>query len=735
MTISTSVVICAYTEKRWDQLVAAVESVQAQDEPVDQIVLVVDNHDRLLSKASERWPMLTVVANQGPQGLSEARNTGIEASSGDIVLFLDDDAVADPDWAGLLTAPYADAAILGVGGSAQPVWQQPPPMWWPREFGWVVGCSYRGQPTSVSRVRNLMGCNMSVRRSVLRAVGGFDTGLGRTPDSPLGCEETELCIRAQAHFPQGRFMLEPKAVVHHAVPAERASWPYFRARCRAEGISKARVVRSVGRTAALSAESAYVRRVLPIGVLHNLGRGLRGDLAALARAGVIVAGLAFTVAGFLKVRWTRPAGPPHEFGSTLRNFNAGAGAGAAPILPLVIDLNSPLGAIDARRAGQPPYASALCLLTRDGVPVTKVRLDLPEPVMDGEQIEAGLRSVLGPEVTGQPTQAPRDLPTDVAGRAVTVVVATRDRPDLLVKCIESVFAGRVIPDRLVVVDNAPSTDATAKLVARLARAEPRLGYVREDRPGLARAHNAGLPYVRTELVAFTDDDVLVDPRWLERLVEAFAGDDRVGCVTGLIAPQELDTLPQQWVEGNATFDKGLQRRTFDNAEHRPADPLFPLTAGVLGSGANMAFRTADLRARGGFDKALGTGTPAMGGDDLSAFYDVITAGQRFVYEPAAIVLHRHYREYSALRRQTYGYGAGLGAYLTRCVLRDPRAAWVLLRHAPAASRRARRILTPPAIPGLPPYPRDLTLQQWRGMVSGPWRYLRSRQHTRQRADT
>ena len=237
MAVTTSVVICAYTEKRWDQLVAAVDSVQAQDEPVSEIVLVIDHHDELLRRASQRWPTLTVLANSGPQGLSAARNTGIEASTGDIVLFLDDDATADPDWAGRLTAPYADPTILGVGGSAQPVWQSPPPAWWPREFGWGVGCSYRGQPTTVARVRNLMGCNMSLRRSVLDAVGGFDTGLGRTPDSPLGCEETELCIRAQALFPEGRFLLEPRAVVHHAVPAERASWLYFRARCRAEGIS------------------------------------------------------------------------------------------------------------------------------------------------------------------------------------------------------------------------------------------------------------------------------------------------------------------------------------------------------------------------------------------------------------------------------------------------------------------------------------------------------------------
>jgi hypothetical protein len=184
-----------------------------------------------------------------------------------------------------------------------------------------------------------------------------DVGLGRTPDSPLGCEETELCIRTQARFPQGRFLLQPRAVVHHAVSAERASWPYFRACCRVEGISKTRVARNVGQTAALSAESAYVRRVLPAGVLHKLGRGPHGDLAALARAGAIAAGLTFTATGFLKIRWTRPAGPPQGVGSTLRNFHSAAGA--EPVLPLVIEVNGPIGAIDARQSGQPPHASAL----------------------------------------------------------------------------------------------------------------------------------------------------------------------------------------------------------------------------------------------------------------------------------------------------------------------------------------------------------------------------------------
>jgi hypothetical protein len=147
----------------------------------------------------------------------------------------------------------------------------------------------------------------------------------------------------------------------------------------------------------------------------------------------------------------------------------------------------------------------------------------------------------------------------------------------------------------------------------------------------------------------------------------------------------------------------------------------------------MAFRTGYLHERGGFDAALGAGTVALGGDDLAAFYDVVSSGHRLVYEPAAVVLHQHHRDYPSLRRQAYGYGAGLGAHLTRCLLHDPQMLLVLLRHGPFARRRAAQILRPPTVTGLPPYPDDLRRQQRRGLVAGPWRYLQSRRvHHRSR---
>lgn len=198
----------------------------------------------------------------------------------------------------------------------------------------------------------------------------------------------------------------------------------------------------------------------------------------------------------------------------------------------------------------------------------------------------------------------------------------------------------------------------------------------------------------------------------------------------MIAPLELETHTQQVIEAHAGFNKGFGRRLFDPAADHRDDVLFPFAAGQFGSGANMAFDTAYLRSVGGFDAALGAGTVALGGDDLAAFYDVIATGHQLVYEPAAIVSHRHHRDADALRRQAYGYGAGLSAHLTRCVINDPRVAFTMLRKVPPALRRAARIARPEASTELPEPPPSLTWHHLRGMAAGPVRYVRSRRAER-----
>jgi GT2 family glycosyltransferase len=434
------------------------------------------------------------------------------------------------------------------------VWEGSVPSWWPDEFGWVVGCSYRGQPTSTAPVRNLMGCNMSLRRTALQAVGGFDAALGRGSDNALDCEETELCIRARQLIPDGQFIFEPKAVVQHWVPGSRASWSYFLARCQAEGASKARVASAVGQAAALSEEKHYTRRVLPAGIARNIRDGLAGDLAAFARAGAIFTGVSVTSLGFISARTAPPARRPSQ------SDDHDAPTTVPPVLPLIVNLNEPLPEIDALPPGDGKrYAAADCLVFLDGNPLARVRLDLTggslttEQVAEqlwqrlGEQNMAHRRSTSGPVPHSLPPEGlasewPSEAPLPFLAKAA-VIVASKDRPAMLQQCLESILNGAVRPERLIVVDNASASSATAELVRQLAAQDPTVHYVREEVPGLARAHNAAMPYVNSPVVAFTDDDVVADEQWLRRIVQTFESDESVICVTGMIAPRDLDTPP------------------------------------------------------------------------------------------------------------------------------------------------------------------------------------------------
>jgi O-antigen biosynthesis protein len=279
------------------------------------------------------------------------------------------------------------------------------------------------------------------------------------------------------------------------------------------------------------------------------------------------------------------------------------------------------------------------------------------------------------------------------------------------------------------VDNDPVSGRTAALVG--ARPEASLRYAREPRRGLAAAHNRGLEVAQGSIVAFTDDDVVVDARWLAEVAGAFATGDNVGCVTGLIMPAELATQAQLRLEAHGRFGKGFQPRLVDRGEHRPDDPLFPFATGRLGSGANMSFRADLLRELGGFDPAAGVGTVARGGDDLASFLAVLAAGHALAYQPSAIVWHRHRRDQAALRRQAFGYGVGLGAYLASIPLNHPALVGQALRRArtglayaldPAPPRNARA--------GGGSWPRELVWAQRCGLALGPLAYGVSRWRSR-----
>lgn len=294
-----AVVICAYTEDRWDDTLAAVASVQDQQPPPQELIVVVDHNPALADRLADHLPGVRVVANRHEPGLSGARNTGVELAGSDVVVFLDDDAAAQPGWLAALASHYADPDVLGVGGRIDAAWHTARPPWFPAEFDWVVGCSYTGQVPGP--VRNLIGANASFRRELF-ADGGFVTGFGRSSGVllPLGCEETEFCIRVARTRPDGVFILDDAAAVRHRVPAARETFSYFLSRCYSEGLSKAQVTQVAGAATGLSSERSYSMVTLPRGVVRNLGQALRGDIAGLSRAAVIVIGLAWTTAGYVR---------------------------------------------------------------------------------------------------------------------------------------------------------------------------------------------------------------------------------------------------------------------------------------------------------------------------------------------------------------------------------------------------------------------------------------------------
>lgn len=435
------------------------------------------------------------------------------------------------------------------------------------------------------------------------------------------------------------------------------------------------------------------------------------------------------------------------------------GAGP-PAPPAAADPGEP-----ARRARQ-----ALVLVRLHGQPLGLVvlRLDDPDPAgawtaavagslatavaeharQDGLSQQLDLWNGVGWNGAGSPEPRCRRARRAAlsASPPASVVVATHERPDRLRRCLDSLLSQSYPEFEIVVVDNAPRSDATFRLLREAFAGERRVRYVREDEQGLGAAHNGGLAVARGDILAFTDDDVLADRHWLAEMVSPFVEDPAVAAVTGLILPAELETPAQLMLEAHGRFTKGFAPRRFDLAANRPGDRLFPFAAGRLGSGANMAFEAAHLRRLGGFDPALGTGTAAKGGDDLDAIYRTIASGRTLAYQPGAIVWHHHRRELPALQRQAYGYGVGLGAYLAALAVREPRQVLAMLARLPSAGAYAISHTAPGAVSGgdvaarldgVPPWPARLSRLQRRGLLGGPFAYARSRlnhaRHARSRS--
>jgi GT2 family glycosyltransferase len=306
---------------------------------------------------------------------------------------------------------------------------------------------------------------------------------------------------------------------------------------------------------------------------------------------------------------------------------------------------------------------------------------------------------------------------------VTVAVCTRDRTAELAVCLDALLEVEYPTLDLLVIDNAPSAEDTARL---LASRYPGVRYVCEPRPGLDWARNRAIREARGEILAFTDDDAVVDRAWLTALVRVFTADPEAMAVTGLVVPFELQTTAQQRFERYGGFGRGCEREWYSVARHPDRADILHIGAGLYGTGANMAYRREVFERIGEFDPALDVGTVTHGGGDLDMFFRVVHHGLLLVYEPAAIVRHRHRRTEAELRQQLTGWGSGFYAYLARNLARTPRARGAILRFGVWYfwRRYLRRLVAGPGARGA--VPRRLVLAELRGALSGVSRYRRAR---------
>lgn len=296
----------------------------------------------------------------------------------------------------------------------------------------------------------------------------------------------------------------------------------------------------------------------------------------------------------------------------------------------------------------------------------------------------------------------------------TVAVCTRERPALLSRCLDSIFA---LPDdgqEVIVIDSGPESGATAEVAGRY----PAARYIVEKKIGLSRARNRAVREASHEVIAFTDDDAVVDPAWLRALLRNF--DDRlVLCATGLTTPAELETKAQEWHEKHSPFGRGYRRIVHDSAS------LSPGAAGRAGAGVNMALRRSVLRDVGPFDEALDPGTASRSGGDNDIFYRILAGGYRIVYDPHALSRHFHRKNMDELQKAFYGYGTGVYAAWTRQLLIDRdatvlhnAAAWLFKYQIPGLVRSLLRRADC--------VPTELILAELRGCLRGPSAYFAAR---------
>jgi glycosyltransferase involved in cell wall biosynthesis len=763
------VTVAVCTRDRTDDLADCLAALKRLDHPALDL-LVVDNAptaDATERLVRERHPRVRYCREPRP-GLDWARNRAIREARGEIVAFTDDDVQVDPGWAGAIAALFAEhPEVEAVTGLVAPVeLETEAQVLFESYGGFGRGCQRRwfhappaGGGPSINHHgagRFGTGANMAFRRSLFERIGPFDPALD-VGTVTNGGGDLEMFFRVLA---SGLTLVyEPRALVRHR---HRRDYPRLRQQIANNGVGFYSFLVRVA-----LADPRQRIQCLRFGIWWFGWWSLRRLVKSFLDPGgfprdLILAELWGSLAGLSRYRRARRAAA-----AIAQDFQD-QGQDGEELPPLAAPQPPPLALrpmavrlVDCDRltplADVEGYAAVRVFFTRRGrlrghvdiahygepIDAARLRDEIAPGVAKALLEEAGERGIpamtaifremaprpLDPSPLPSPRPEEGERRTGVRG-PVSIVVATRNRPEALRECLASLVAQRSLPTarparpvEIVVVDNDPASGLTPPVAADF----PGVVLVSEPRPGLSYARNRGIVASRGEIVVATDDDVVAPPGWLEALLAPFARED-VAAVTGNVLPRELETEAQRLFEAYGGLGRGYRRREYGRPffdGFRRAVPTWE-----LGATANAAFRAslfADPRI-GLLDEALGAGMPTGVGEDTYLFYRILEAGLTLVYEPSAWVWHRHRLEPEAFRRQIFAYSKGHVAYHLTTLLRDgdPRALVRILFELPRAHARriVRRLLGKSAYPA-----RIVLLEVW-GNLIGPWALLRARLRVR-----
>jgi glycosyltransferase involved in cell wall biosynthesis len=412
-----------------------------------------------------------------------------------------------------------------------------------------------------------------------------------------------------------------------------------------------------------------------------------------------------------------------------------------PVRVVRVDADQPIPDVPADRPAGGVYESAFVIVERSGRPLGNFEVELAPGGLPAGELKNLIERHLGNAWSGPGPDRP---PVEESRLPfISVVIPTAfQRVDLLSRCVAAVCAQEYPSFEVIVADNRPDGGPERAAHWRRLAADPRVAVVAEPLTGSSAARNRGVRAARGEVVAFLDDDAVPVPGWLAAVGRRFALEPETDAVTGLLLPYELETPAQVLFERSGSkVAHRYERLTLEGRRGRfevtaryPERPSAPeesyliYRVGRFGMGANMSFRTATLRRLGGFDEAMGIGTPSLGGVELHFFVRMLFAGGRLTFDPEVVMHHTHIREYEELRRKLYSYGCGYTAMLTALVLADPRHLVGLAGNAWQALRLfGRKFFTERGAAAAEGYfPAELSRAEMRGFAVGPWRYVYSR---------